>query len=83
MEQRFNSDWIAALLLCFLLGVFGAHQFFTGNKQKGITMLLLTLLLGWIGIGIIITWIWAIYDLVMIICGKFKKADGTVIPMYI
>ena len=82
MEQKLNTDWLAALLLCFFLGVFGAHQFFTGNKQKGIIMLLLTILLGWLGVGIIVTTVWAIYDLIMIICGKFTKADGKVITMY-
>ena len=83
MEQKLNSDWLASLLLCFFLGVFGVHQFFTGNKQKGIAMLLITILLGWLGIGLLITSIWAIYDLIMIICCKFKKADGQVIPMYV
>ncbi len=84
MEQKLNMDWIAALLLCFLIGVFGAHHFFAGNIQKGVTMLLITILAGWIfGLGVLITAIWAIYDLIMIICGKFTKADGQVITMYV
>ena len=85
MENKsFNSDWIAVLLLCLFLGVFGAHHFFAKNTQKAVTMLLITFLLGWVfGFGILITSIWAIYDLIMIICGKFTNGEGKIIPMQI
>jgi len=70
-----NTRWLATFLFCLLLGIFGAHRFYVGKKNSAIAMLLITLGLGWIGIGIIISEIWAIIDLVNIICGNFTDKD--------
>lgn len=60
---------LPAFLLCFLLGVFGAHRFYVGKIGTGILMLVT---LGGLGI-------WALVDLIMIIVGRFRDADGDLI----
>lgn len=79
-EKKFNTDWLAAFLFCLFLGVFGAHRFYTGKTNSAIAMLLISVLLGWIGIGFVITSIWALVDLILIACAKFTGKDGQPIP---
>jgi TM2 domain-containing membrane protein YozV len=55
-----------AFLLCFFLGVFGAHRFFVGKTGTAILQLVT---LGGLGI-------WAFIDLIMIIIGSFTDKDG-------
>jgi len=71
-----KKSFVATTLLCFFLGTLGIHRFYTGKTGSAIAMLLITLLLGWLGIGIIITGIWALVDFIMIIIGNFKDANG-------
>lgn len=59
-------DWLTTLLLCFFLGAFGAHSFYT--KKTGIAIIQL-LTLGGCGI-------WALIDLIIIIMGNFKDGEG-------
>ena len=76
--QTSSSDksWIVALLLCLFLGGFGAHRFYVGKNGTAVTMLLFTLLLGWIGIGLLVSGLWALIDFIMICCNNFETADG-------
>ena len=76
-----NNTWLVALLLCLFLGCFGAHRFYVGKTGSAIAMLLLTVLLGWLGIGVLITGIWAFIDLIIIIVGNFTTVNGEKIPM--
>ncbi len=71
-----GKSWIVALLLCLFLGGFGAHRFYVGKNGTGITMLLITILLGWAGIGLFICGIWALIDFIMICFNTFTTADG-------
>jgi len=64
--QKEGRDWLTALLLCFFLGVFGVHRFYTGHIGLGVVQLLT---LGGCGI-------WALIDFILIIVGSFKDADG-------
>ena len=64
--QAEGKDWLTALLLCFFLGVFGAHRFYTGHIGLGVVQLLT---LGGCGI-------WALIDFILIIVGNFKDAEG-------
>ena len=57
---------VAGILLCFFLGVLGVHRFYVGKIGTGVVQLLT---LGGLGI-------WALIDLVMLICGKFTDGQG-------
>jgi TM2 domain-containing membrane protein YozV len=57
---------LPALLLCFFLGVFGAHRFYAGKIGTGILELIT---LGGLGI-------WWLVDMILILTGSFKDADG-------
>lgn len=61
-----KSKWITSLLLCWFLGVFGIHRFYTGHTAIGLIQLLT---LGGCGI-------WTFIDLVLLISGSYKDADG-------
>lgn len=79
-EKKFNTEWLATFLFCLLLGVFGAHRFYTGKTGSAWAMLLITLLLGWLfGLGVFISSTWALVDLIMIACAKFKDKNGQTI----
>jgi TM2 domain-containing membrane protein YozV len=60
---------LAALLLCYFVGVFGVHRFYVGKIGTGILWLFT---LGFLGIG-------ALVDLIIIAVGDFKDSDGKVI----
>lgn len=61
-----DNRWLTTLLLCWFLGVLGVHRFYTGHTGIGIVQLLT---LGGCGI-------WALVDLILIITGNYKDADG-------
>ena len=61
-----QRDWLTTLLLCIFLGGFGAHRFYTGHTGTAVVQLLT---LG----GCVV---WAIIDLVNIITGNFRDANG-------
>lgn len=64
-----DNRWLTCLLLCWSVGVFGVHRFYTGHTAIGIAQLLT---LGGCGI-------WMLVDFIIIIMGNFKDADGNVI----
>ncbi len=57
---------LAALLLCFFLGGLGVHRFYVGKVGTGVAMIFT---LGGLGI-------WVLIDLIMIIVGGFRDAEG-------
>ena len=61
-----QKSWVVALLLCLLLGMLGAHRFYTGKIGTGILQILT---LGGFGL-------WVLIDLIMIVVGKFTDKDG-------
>ena len=61
-----QQDWLVALLLCFFIGIIGAHRFYVGKIGTGVFMVFT---LGGLGI-------WTFIDLILIIVGKFKNKDG-------
>jgi len=65
-DQGQRKNWSTALLLCYFLGLWGAHRFYTGKIGTGVLQLFT---LGGLGI-----W-WAV-DLVMIITGSFTDKNG-------
>lgn len=64
-----RNRWLTCLLLCWFLGPFGAHRFYTGHIGLGI---LQVLTLGGCGI-------WAFVDLIIILTGNFKDSEGRLI----
>ena len=61
-----EKDWLTTLLLCIFLGGLGVHRFYTKHTGIGIAQILT---LGGCGI-------WTLIDLIMIVTGSFKDADG-------
>ena len=61
-----SNKWVTCLLLCWFLGVFGVHRFYTGHTALGVVQLLT---LGGCGI-------WTIIDFIIIVSGNFKDAQG-------
>ena len=70
MARDFSeSSRLVALLLCWFLGIFGAHRFYVGKVGTGILQLVT---LGGFGI-------WWLIDLVMIAVGSFRDIDGRLV----
>ena len=65
-EDASPKSRLAALLLCWFLGLFGAHQFYVGKVGTGILQLVT-----FGGIGI-----WTLVDLIVIIVGSFRDKQG-------
>ncbi|BCV38663.1 MULTISPECIES: TM2 domain-containing protein [Shewanella] len=65
-EQLSDKGFVPTLLLCFFLGSFGVHRFYTGKIGTGLLMLLT---LGGLGI-------WTLIDFVRIAIGSFRDAEG-------
>jgi TM2 domain-containing membrane protein YozV len=64
--QGDQNRWLITLLLCWFLGTFGVHRFYTGHIGIGVAQVLT---LGGCGI-------WALIDLIIILTGNFKDAEG-------
>jgi len=60
---------LVALLLCWFLGIFGAHRFYVGKVGTGVLMLVT---LGGFGI-------WALIDLIIIVVGSFRDQEGRLV----
>ncbi len=52
------------LILCWFLGIIGAHRYYAGKIGTAITMTILTLTF----VGIIITSVWTIVDFIVGLC---------------
>ena len=66
-----DNKALITILLCWFLGCFGAHRFYTGHTTIGIIQLLT---LGGCGI-------WMLIDFILILLGDFKDADGNIIKV--
>jgi TM2 domain-containing membrane protein YozV len=63
---------LPAFLLCFFVGLFGAHRFYVGKVGSGVAQLLT-----FGGLGI-----WSLVDLILILCGAFTDANGIQIKQW-
>ena len=66
MSGSTDKRILAAALLCFFLGIFGAHRFYVGKIGTAVAQIFT---LGGLGI-------WALVDLIMIVVGEFKDKQG-------
>jgi TM2 domain-containing membrane protein YozV len=63
---------LAAFLLAFFLGMFGAHRFYVGKIPTAIAQLILTLTV----FGMLISGPWVLVDWIVILSGSFKDDMG-------
>ena len=52
------------ILLGLLFGCLGFHNFYAGHPGRGVAQLLITLLLGWVCVGLVITLIWSLVEVI-------------------
>ncbi len=71
-----SKNKIVAGVFALLLGNLGIHNFYLGYTKKGITQLLVSLLLSWTIVAPIIIFVWVIYEAVQIFLGNINDADG-------
>ena len=61
-----TKDGGLMLVLCLLLGIFGAHRFYAGKTRSAVLQLVT---LGGLGI-------WTLVDLLFILFGEFTDSEG-------
>ena len=69
VNKDVGSNWLTLVLLSFFLGFLGVDRFYTGYIGLGILKLLTA---GGCGV-------WALIDFILIVCGKYKDANGNLI----
>lgn len=52
------------IILALLLGLLGVHNFYAGFGGRGAVQLLITIFLGWLGIGILINAVWILIEII-------------------
>jgi TM2 domain-containing membrane protein YozV len=64
-----SKSWVATLLLCLFLGLFGAHRFYIGKFSTGLLWLLTfgLFFMGWL------------VDLVVVLSKGFRDKHGSLI----
>lgn len=72
LEKLKGKNWVATLMLCWFLGMYGAHRFYTGKSNSAWVMLILSIT----GLGTFVSMIWALVDGFAIALGKFAHEDG-------
>jgi hypothetical protein len=80
-----NEKKITVLLLCFLVGLFGGHRFYTGKFLSGVTQILTLCLAGLLihlearplmALPVLSLLLWWFLDVLFIITGKFTDKEG-------
>ncbi len=71
-ERGSHRKILPAFLLAWFVGPLGVHRFYAGRTGSGVAMLLISLTL----VGLLVTGIWALVDLIVLATGKFRDGDG-------
>lgn len=72
MASGTDKRILPAFLLCFFVGLFGAHRFYVGKVGTGIAQIFT---IGGLGI-------WTLIDLIMILTGSFTDKNGVRITQW-
>lgn len=79
--QYSDKSYVAAALLAFFLGAFGAHNFYLGYKRKAIIQLVMGLMtIFTLGISGIAVEIWAFVEFILLLTGSIST-DGDGRPL--
>jgi TM2 domain-containing membrane protein YozV len=54
------------IVLGLFLGCLGIHNFYAGDHGRGAAQLLITILLGWLVIGLVITVVWSLIEILAV-----------------
>ena len=73
IPEKSQTIAFALALVGVIVLPIGLHRYYLGYKKQGIIMTVLTLT----GIGAIVSWVWSIIDLIHILTGELKPADGS------
>ncbi|MBE7713249.1 MAG: TM2 domain-containing protein [Cyanobacteria bacterium SIG26] len=73
LDNLKGKNWVATMALCWALGVFGAHRFYTGKSGTAWAIAILTIT----GVFSPIALIWTVVDGIRIAVGQFQHADGS------
>lgn len=75
-QNRSDKDRGIALILAILTGPLGVHRMYVGDTGGGLAMLALALLGGCLIFPWFLLGIWWLFDIIMIISGKFRDRYG-------
>lgn len=73
IEKLKGKNWMATMTLCWFLGAFGAHRFYTGKTRSAWMMLIFTA----VGILAPVSCLWMVLDGIAIALGQFTHEDGS------
>ena len=73
LQELKGKNWMAAMSLCWFLGMYGAHRFYTGKTGTAWAMAIMTLTCCLAPISAI----WAMIDGIMIAIGSWNHDDGS------
>lgn len=71
-QQPSEQPQAIVAIVCWFFGLLGIHRFMVGKVGTGVLMLILSLSV----IGLAVTLIWRVIDLIFILTGKFTDKDG-------
>lgn len=60
------------IILGLFFGLLGIHNFYAGHNGRGAAQLIITLLLGWLFIGVVITFLWSLVEII----SETQDGDG-------
>lgn len=67
-----EKNFLTTLIICIFLGVLGIHRFYIGKVGSGIAMLLFSLS----GLGLIVSLVWWLVDIIVLATGTMKDKYG-------